>query len=431
LVTTKEVMEKDAQYLAPVYKRKQIVLVEGKGAVVKDLEGKEYIDCFSGISVSNAGHAPERLAKAGAEQLRKLIHCSGYYYSVPQTLLAERLASIAPSHLRKSFFCNSGAEAVEGAVKLSKKYALSKGRIGAGLISLEGSFHGRLGLSLTLTGQAKYKHGFGAFAIYPGVVHAPAPYCYRCPLSYPQCGLECARKVEDVIRYHTTGDVAAMIVEPVMGEGGIIVPPDGYLTQVQKICSENNVLLIADEVQTGFGRCGRMFASELWNLRADIMTMAKALAGGLPIGAFIATDEVAKSLESGDHFSTFGGNPVCCAVALENLAYLQDQGLVKNSERMGKIMVERLLEMQKKHKIIGDVRGRGLMIGVELVKDKQSKQPAAEQAEKVAAAIQDDGVLIGTGGVLKNVLRMQPPLCISEEQTARVLDKLNDRLGKL
>jgi len=216
-----------------------------------------------------------------------------------------------------------------------------------------------------------------------------------------------------------------------MGEGGIIVPPDGYLTQVQKICSENNVLLIADEVQTGFGRCGRMFASELWNLRADIMTMAKALAGGLPIGAFIATDEVAKSLESGDHFSTFGGNPVCCAVALENLAYLQDQGLVKNSERMGKIMVERLLEMQKKHKIIGDVRGRGLMIGVELVKDKQSKQPAAEQAEKVAAAIQDDGVLIGTGGVLKNVLRMQPPLCISEEQTARVLDKLNDRLGKL
>jgi len=431
MVNTKEIMEKDAMYLAAVYKKKPIVIVEGSGAVVRDSDGKEYIDCLSGISVTNAGHSPERLVKAGSEQLKRLIHCSGLYYSIPQTLLAEKLAGVAPKHLRKSFFCNSGAEAVEGAVKLAKKYAASQGRSGSGLIALEGSFHGRLGLSLTLTGQAKYKKGFGNFANYPGIAHAPAPYCYRCPLSYPSCGMECARKVEDIIKYHTSGDVAALIAEPIMGEGGIIVPPDGYHTEVQKICRDHNILYIADEVQTGFGRCGVMFAHELFKIEPDLMTMAKGIGGGLPIGGVICTDEVAGCLESGDHFSTFGGNPVCCAVALENISLLLEEGLVENSKNLGRKVLSSLMELKEKYSIIGQARGRGLMIGLELVKDDQRKVPACDETQELAKFMMKHGVIVGTGGVLGNVIRIQPPLCINQDQATRVLEVIENGIKKL
>jgi 4-aminobutyrate aminotransferase len=431
MVDTKEIMEKDSMYLAAAYKKKPIVIVEGSGAVVKDSDGNEYIDCLSGISVTNAGHAPERLVRAGYEQMKRLIHCSGLYYSIPQTQLAEKLANITPKQLRKSFFCNSGAEAIEGAVKLAKKYALSRGRSGGGLISLEGSFHGRLGLSLTLTGQAKYKKGFGNFANYPGVAYAPAPYCYRCALSYPDCGMECARKVEDIIKFHTTGDVAAFIAEPVLGEGGIIVPPNEYHSEVQRICREHNILYIADEVQTGFGRCGVMFAHELFNIEPDLMTMAKGLGGGLPIGGVISTDEVVSCLESGDHFSTFGGNPVCCAVALENIDLLMEEKLIENSKNLGKEVLSSLLELEEKYAIIGQARGKGLMIGLELVKDKQRKVPATEETQELAKFMMKHGIIVGTGGVVNNVIRIQPPLCINREQTTHTLEVIEDGIKNL
>ncbi|MHA2065446.1 MAG: aminotransferase class III-fold pyridoxal phosphate-dependent enzyme, partial [Candidatus Thorarchaeota archaeon] len=249
MVNRDEIIKKETKYMVPAYARKPIVIYEGNNTIVRDLDGTEYIDCISGISVVNAGHSPERLVKAGSEQLSKLIHCSGLYHNVPQTLLAEQLANLTPGHLTKSFFCNSGAEAVEGGVKIAKKYSVTKGRTGAAVIALEGSFHGRLALSLTLTGQAKYKHGFGTFANSPGVVHAPMPYCYRCPFEFPDCSTECARRVKDLIKYHTTGDVAAMIVEPILGEGGIVVPPKEYHDLVQEICKDNDILYIADEVQ--------------------------------------------------------------------------------------------------------------------------------------------------------------------------------------
>ncbi|MHA1654505.1 MAG: aspartate aminotransferase family protein [Candidatus Thorarchaeota archaeon] len=431
MVNSKEIMEKDARYLAPTYRRKPIVIYEGKGAVLNDVEGREYVDCLSGISVTNAGHCPERVVKAASEQLSRLIHCSGFYYSVPQTLLAEKLSQITPEPLTKTFFCNSGAEAVEGATKLAKKHAVYRGKTGMGMISLEGSFHGRLGMSLTLTAQAKYKKGFGTFACHPGVAHAPAPYCYRCPLTYPDCGLECVRRVHDVVKYHTSGDVAAMIVEPIMGEGGIIVPPDDYLSGIRKVCDEHDMLLIIDEVQTGIGRTGKMFASEIWGIHPDIMIMAKGLGAGLPIGAVIYSDKVLECLEYGDHFSTFGGNPVSCAAALENLKYLEDEGLVENAERVGSIFMEGLREIQERHSIIGDVRGKGLMIGLELVKDPESKTPAVEETQKVADKMMADGVLVGTGGVFKNVVRIQPPLCITEEQAKLVLSKLEEKIASL
>lgn len=428
MVERDDILSKEKEYMVPAYDRKEIVVHKGKGTLVWDLDGTEYIDCFSGISVVNAGHSPDRLVKAGSEQLSLLFHCSGLYHSVPQTLLAEKLAGLTPQHLKKSFFCNSGAEAVEGAVKIAKKYSLTQGRIGAAVITLEGSFHGRLGLSLTLTGQAKYKRGLGAFANTPGVVHAPMPYCYRCPSAYPDCGIECARRIEDIIDYHTTGNVAAMIVEPILGEGGIVVPPDEYHAMVQKICRAHDILYIADEVQTGIGRTGRMFAIELFGISPDIMSMAKGLGAGLPIGGFITTDEIAGSLVSGDHFSTFGGNPVCCRVAAENLDYLIEDGLVKNSAKIGEKMMKHLLELQESHEAIGEVRGKGLMIGVELVKDAGTKEPAVEQTQSVAKRMVKNGALVGTGGVKRNVIRIQPPLCLTEEQSERVLTLLEAAL---
>jgi 4-aminobutyrate aminotransferase len=424
MVDSEEIMKKDREFIVQSYAKKPIVVSEGDGIVIRGLDGKEYIDWFSGISVVNIGHAPEKVVKAGIEQLKKLLHCSGLYYSIPQTLLAEKLAHITPKSLNKSFFCNSGAEAVEGAIKLSKKYSVARQRTGAGLIALECSFHGRLGLSLTLTGQSKYKHGFGTFAIYPGVVHAPTPYCYRCHLKYPDCDLECARKVEDIIKFHTSGDVAAMIVEPIQGEGGIIVPPEGYLKKVQQICQKHNTTFIADEVQTGFGRCGTMFACDIWDIDPDIMTLAKGLGGGLPIGAVICKDEISDCIVSGDHFSTFGGNPVSCAVALENINYLLDEGLVDNSKKIGQYIMNVLSDLSENNTSIGEVRGKGLMIGVELVKDGDSKIPAVEETQQIAESLMKKGVLIGTGGINKNVLRIQPPLCLTEEQASKVLDLL-------
>ncbi|MFW9801648.1 MAG: aspartate aminotransferase family protein [Candidatus Thorarchaeota archaeon] len=431
MVDRDEIIEKESKYMVPAYARKPIIIYEGENTIVRDLDGTEYIDCISGISVVNAGHSPERLVKAGADQLSKLIHCSGLYHNVPQTLLAEKLAGLTPDNLTKSFFCNSGAEAVEGGVKIAKKHSVTQGRTGAGVIALEGSFHGRLSLSLTLTGQAKYKHGFGTFANAPGVVHAPMPYCYRCPLEFPDCDTECARRVEDIIKYHTTGDVAAMVVEPILGEGGLVVPPKEYHDLVQKICKDHDIVYIADEVQTGFGRTGKMFAIEEFGITPDIITMAKGLGAGMPIGGYITTDEIADCLESGDHFSTFGGNPVCCAVALENLNYLEDAGLVKNSEKIGGSLMKQLKEIQEGNKHIGEVRGRGLMIGIELVKDKGTKEPAVDETQSVAKNLMKNGVLVGTGGVKKNVIRLQPPLCMTEEESQKVLSLLEKEFKQL
>jgi 4-aminobutyrate aminotransferase/(S)-3-amino-2-methylpropionate transaminase len=431
LADSKEIMKKEKEYYVPAYAKKPLVIVEGKDAVVRDADGKEYIDCLSGIAVVNAGHCPEKLVRAGQEQMAKLIHCSGLYHNVPATLLAEKIANITPESLQKSFFVNSGAEAVEGAVKIAKKYAVTQGRTGAGLIALEGSFHGRLALSLTLTGQAKYKKGFGTFANSPGVVHAPMPYCYRCPLSFPDCCIECATKVEDIIKYHTSADVAAMIVEPIMGEGGIVVPPDDYHKIVQQICKDHEILFIADEVQTGFGRTGKMFAIELWDIVPDTMTMAKGLGAGMPIGGYVTTSVIADSFQSGDHFSTFGGNPVSCAVACANIDYLQEEGLIANAEKIGTQILKRLSELENRINLIGEVRGKGLMIGIELVQDKKTKKPASDEASGIAKHMMERNVLVGTGGVKGNVLRIQPPLCITSEQATRVLDIFEEEVKRV
>jgi 4-aminobutyrate aminotransferase len=421
-------MEKDKEYYIQGYERVPVVFTEGKGTILKDIEGKEYIDCFAGIAVSNVGHAHERLVKAATEQMTKLIHTSGRFFNIPQTKLVEKIAQITPGNLKYTYLCNSGTEAVENAIKLVKKYSISRGKTGAGLIALECSFHGRLGYSLSLTGQAKYKKGFGTYANAPGVVHAPVPYSYRSKLPKDEFGVEAALAVEDIIERHTSGDVAAFIMEPILGEGGIIVPPDTYFETLTKILHEREIPLILDEVQTGFGRTGKLFAGNYWNLEPELMTLAKGMGGGMPIGAAVAIPRIAESVQSGDFFSTYGGNPVCSAVSLENIQILEDEKLTENANKIGRIFFEGLEEIMSNNKLIGDIRGKGLMIGIELVKNQDTKQPAVEETKKVVNDLQNYGVVIGLGGIFGNVLRLQPPLCITEEQAKTVLEKMKQSL---
>ncbi len=378
--------------------------------------------------VANVGHSHPTVVKAIKDQAKRYMHVSNSYYNDVSPKLAEKLAKIAPRGLTKSFFASSGAEAVEGAVKLAKKYAGSLGRSGMTLISYQGSFHGRLALSLTLTGQKKYKHGLGNFACYPGVVYAPAPYYFRYgdDLGVEEFGKKCADDLADLIDTFVPEEVAALIIEPIMGEGGIIVPPDNYLPAVQRICRELEITFIVDEVQTGIARTGKMFASEHWGLEPDIMLLAKGLGGGLPLAAIIAREKLAAAFEPGDHFSTFGGNPVCCAAGIAALEVVEKEGLALRSARSGDYMARRLQEIAAKHDGIGEVRGRGLMIGVELVKDENNKSPAHDESVAVKAELMRRGFLVGLGGIHKNVLRIQPPLVITEKEldsAAEAIDK--------
>ena len=408
--------------------RDDVVVARAKGTHVWDVSGKRYTDLFSGISVANVGHSRPEVVKAISAQARRYMHVSHTYYNDVEPLLAKALVSLAPGGLRRCFFANSGAEAVEGAVKLAKKRASKSKGGGNVVVAFQGSFHGRLGLSLTLTGQHKYKANLGSFANYPGVVHVPPPYWYRYGdgMEVEEFGRRCADRVREVLDLYLPGDVAALIVEPIFGEGGIIVPPDSFLPAIQAICQERSIAFIVDEVQTGMGRTGKMFASEHWDLRPDIMTLAKAVGGGLPLAAILATDGVAGALEPGDHFSTFGGNPVCCAAGLASLEVIRREHLVQNSAKRGAQMMRQLRELEGLL-WAGEVRGRGLMIGVELVKDA-TKTPAQKEAQTVRAEMRKRGYLIGVGGIHRNVLRVQPPLIITAEEVDKSVAVLNESL---
>ncbi len=426
-----EIVKKDKEFFVQGYARVPLVLVEGQGAILKDINGKEYIDCFAGIAVSNVGHAHDRLVQAATNQMKKLIHTSGRFFNIPQTLLVEKLEEITPTYLKHTYLCNSGTEAVENAVKLVKKHAYSQGKPGGTLIALEGSFHGRLGYALSLTGQGKYKKGLANYTNIPGIVHAPVPYSYRTKMDEDELGTDCALAVEEIIDKHIVGDVAAFIMEPILGEGGIIVPPVSYFETIARILKERDIPFILDEVQSGFGRTGKLFAAEHWDLNPDLMTMAKGMGGGMPIGAVIASSKIANSVESGDFFSTYGGNPVCSAVALENIEILRDENLIQNATKIGKIFFDGLLDLQKKHSLIGDIRGKGLMIGIELVQNQETKKPASEETNKIVNYLKDEGIIIGLGGIFGNVLRLQPPLCINEDQANKVLEEIEEVFGKL
>ena len=403
-----------------------LVMDHASGAVVTDVNGRDYLDCFAGISVVNAGHNNPAVIAAAKAQMDKLVHCGSYiYHAQPVADLAEKTAQISPRGLTKTFFGNGGAEAIEGALKLARLYTGKHE-----FIALHASFHGRSWGALSVTGNQGRKKRGGPYA--SGVAFAPAPYVYRSlwPQDPEEYGRQCARSIEDVIRFATSGDVAAFIAEPVMGEGGILVPPPNYFKEVKKILNQHNILFIADEVQSGFCRTGKMFAYEHYGVDPDILVTAKGIADGFPLSAFTTRPEIAAAYKPGDHLSTFGGNPVSCAAALANIEFMQKENLAARSAETGAYAMAKLRDLQKHNPIIGDVRGLGLMIGVELVKDDKLA-PASSEAEAIREALFKAGVLVGVGGVYGNVVRFQPPLVITKQQIDQAIGAFASALQEI
>ncbi len=403
-----------------------IVIEKASGAVVTDNTGREYIDCFAGISVVNAGHCNPQVIAAAKAQMDKLIHGSSYSYHIqPVADLAEKIAHITPRGLTKTFFGNGGAEAIEGALKLARLYTGKHE-----FIALQASFHGRSFGALSVTGNMGRKKRGGPYGT--GVAFAPAPYMYRSrwPNDPEECGRQCAQAIEDIIRFATSGDVAAFIAEPVMGEGGIIVPPLNYFKEVKKVLDQYGILFIADEVQAGYGRTGKMFAIEHFGVAPDILVTAKGIADGFPLSAFTTRPEIADAYKPGDHLSTFGGNPVSCAAALANIAFMESEELPARATETGEYARKKLRELQKQHPLIGEVRGLGLMIGVELVKDDKLT-PAAAEADAIRDALLKRGVLVGVGGAYGNVVRFQPPLVIAREQIDQAIGAFEEALAEV
>jgi 4-aminobutyrate aminotransferase/(S)-3-amino-2-methylpropionate transaminase len=339
--------------------------------------------------------------------------------------LAEKLAQITPGNLKKTFFTSSGAESNEGAMRLAKTYTGKRE-----LIALQASFHGRTYATLSITGNSARKKRAGPYM--PGVSFAPAPYCYRCPfdMTPDTCQMRCAEYLEDIIHFDTYNDVAAFVVEPILGEGGIITPPEPYFKKAKEVLDHYKILLLVDEVQTGFCRTGKMFGIEHYGVVPDIITMAKAIANGFPLGGFIAKAEIADSFQPGEHLSTFGGNPVSCAAALATIDFMEKENLAGKATIGEKLIKDKLATLKARYTIIGDVRGKGLMIGIELVKD-QAKTPAADAATAIRQKCLERGLLIGVGGVFANVLRLQPPLVITESELDKVLTILEKCLSEL
>ncbi len=405
-----------------------VVVGRAEGATVWDADGTAYLDCFAGIAVVNAGHRHPRVIAAVREQLERVVHAATYLYHMPVVAdLAEQLARISPGALTKSFFGNSGAEGIETAIRLAKAYT---GR--HEIITLTHSFHGRTAGTLSITGNKARKTRGGPYL--PGVAFAPAPYVYRNPFATddPEIVAErCAEMVEWAVAYQSSGDVAAFIAEPVMGEGGILIPPSSYFRRVKEVLDRHGILFIADEVQSGFGRTGTMFAIEHYGVEPDIMVMAKGIADGFPLSATIARPEIADSLRPGEHLSTFGGNLVSCAAALANIAVLEEERLPEEAARKGERTLARLRELAGRHALIGDVRGIGLMIGIELVTSRDTKTPASREAGEIRRRCREAGVLVGIGGQAGNVVRFQPPLVISDVELDRAVDTLDHALDKV
>ena len=409
----KHVVERDAKFLSPSFTRDYpLVARRGRGAMVEDVDGNVFLDFAAGIAVCSTGHCHPKVVEAIQKQAAELIHMSGtdfYYESLP--LLAERIGKTVPGvEPKKAFFCNSGAEAVEGAVKLAK-YATRRDK----MIAFYGCFHGRTMGALSLTAsKATQRKGFGA--LLAGVEHIPYPYAYRCALGHTAetCGAEILELLEQQLfkRLFDPSEVAAIIIEPVQGEGGYVPAPKFFLQELQRICRQHGILLIIDEVQSGMGRTGKWWACEYAGIEPDILCSAKGIASGMPLGAFVARANL-MDWKPGSHGTTFGGNPVCLAAALATMDLIEN-GYMANAKKMGDYIFQRTADWTKKFKIVGDVRGRGLMIGIEIVRDQRTKERAPDlRGAIVDAAFHKGLLLLGAG---ENTIRLSPPLLIDEEQ---------------
>ena len=418
-------VEEDKKFISQSYTRAYPLVVEkARGLIVTDIDGNQYLDFSSGLGACSTGHCHPKIIKAINEQSKKLIHMSGTdFYYLPQLKLAKKLNEILPGkNSKRVFFGNSGTEGIEAAFKLARYY--TKRQM---VIAFFGAFHGRTMGSLSLTASKTIQRK-NFFPLVPGAVHVPYAHCYRCPhnLSYPDCGTACVQWIEDELFHHNvpSEEVAAIFVEPILGEGGYVVPPPEFHQKLFKLAKKYNILFVADEVQSGIGRTGKFLAIEHFKIIPDITVLAKGIASGLPLSATIASEKIMNWLP-GSHASTFGGNPVACEAAVATIELIENN-LMKNAQEIGSYMLSRLNEMKENHRLIGDVRGKGLMIGVELVRDKVTKERAIKERSQLLTACFKKGLIIlGCG---KNSVRFFPPLIVNKKQAEKALEIFEDVL---
>ncbi len=425
----RELLKKDEKFISPSYGRYYPLVVESaSGCIVKDVDGNEYIDLNSGLACMNVGHNHPKIVNAIKGQCDRFLHYSNtdfYYKEVIN--LAEKLTAVVPGDINKKvYFGNSGTEAVEAAIKLARWHTRKQLFIG-----FIGAFQGRTigALSFTASKPIQRRH---FSPLMPGVTHVPYAYCYRCPfkLTLPDCHYWCVDFIDEFVieKYLPPEDVAAILFEPIQGEGGYIVPPPEYFQKIKKLADKHGLLLIDDEVQSGIGRTGKWFAIEHWNVEPDIICTSKALASGLPIGATISKANIMDWTE-GSHASTFGGNPLSCAAADAVLDVIREEHLIENANFQGAHALKRLEELKERSEIVGDVRGKGLMIGIELVEDKETKKPASQKAAEVIIRSWKRGVAIVTCGA--STIRIVPPLTIQQPLMDTALDIIEDTIREV
>jgi 4-aminobutyrate aminotransferase and related aminotransferases len=417
-----EIIRKQKEFIFPcvsTYFFEPVPMERGEMQYLWDVEGKRYLDFFGGIVTVGLGHCNPRVTEKAKAQMDKLQHVSTCFPTEPMVALAEKLASIAPGKIKKSFFTNSGTEANETAVQTARMHTGN-----FEIVALRHGYSGRSSLTRGMTGMNTWRRG----TIEVGIVHTMNPYCYRCPLGlkYPSCDIACAKDLEAVIQTSTSGKIAGILAEPIQGVAGFVTPPKEYFKLVFNIVKQYGGDFISDEVQTGWGRTGKKwFGIEHWEVEPDIITAAKSLGNGHPIGLTMAKPEVADSFQ-GLTISTFGGNPVTSVTAKAVIDIVEEDDLRTNADVVGAYFRERLLELQEKHDLIGDVRGMGLMQALELVKDRKTKEPATAETGMMLEAARDRGLLVGRGGLLGNVIRMSPQLNIAKadvDEACKILDR--------
>ncbi|MDV6032139.1 MAG: aspartate aminotransferase family protein [Phycisphaera sp. RhM] len=429
-----EVLAMRHQYVNPgvlTYYREPLMIVEGNMQYLWDETGKRYLDAFAGIVTVSVGHCHPHVAQAVQSQAGRLHHTTTIYLHPTIAKLAAKLASKMPSDpagvpLDRTYFTNSGSEANEIAVLMSREFTGNQD-----VVALRNGYHGGTTTAMGMTAHGTWKFPSNP---QPNITHSVPGYCYRCPLGleYPSCELKCAHDIKNVIEYQTPGQIACFIGEPIQGVGGAVVPPPEFFSIVYDIVREHGGLCIADEVQGGFGRTGKHYWShQNWGVRPDIITMAKGIGNGAPLAAVTATEPVASTMTHRIHFNTFGGNPVSMASGLATMEVIDAEGIQENAAVIGEFLLDGLMQLKEKHSLIGDVRGMGLMLGVELVKDRTSKEPASAEAAELMEQTKRRGLILGKGGLFGNTMRIKPPMCISKDDAQFMLATIDECLTEM
>lgn len=424
-----EVIALRHQYVSPgviTYYKDPLMVVQGHMQYVWDETGTRYLDAFAGIVTVSVGHCHPKVAQRVRDQVGKLQHTTTIYLHPTIGLFAKKLAEKMPEGLTRSYFTNSGSEANEIAILSAREYTGNQD-----VVALRNAYHGGTAATMGITAHGNWKFKSNS---QPGIHHTHAGYCYRCPygLTYPSCDLKCAHDIKNVIQYQTPGEIACFIGEPIQGVGGAVTPPAEFFQIVYDVVRQHGGVCIADEVQGGFGRTGNHYwAHQNWGVKPDMITMAKGIGNGVPLGAMTTNEPISAVMRNRVHFNTFGGNPISMTQGLATLEVIDEDGLQQNSLLVGGFLKEGLMELQQKHPMIGEVRGMGLMLGVELVGDRVSREPAGAEAAAVMEAMKRRQVLIGKGGLFGNTLRIKPPMCINRDDAAYLIAMLDETLTEV